>query len=209
MSQVEPPPNKVAQFAYEWKNWLHNLWNNQSSLETRIATLEAASGGGSGGLTFIESKDLVGLASYEVTGIPTTTSRIMVAYYSLSSTNNSSPSITLGDSTGYATAGRVVAQSNGVSSTWTNGAAPIHSGTNSSSDLFSGSMDLINVRRPEASAGSAEFWAVNGHSHETLAEVNNTAGYINNGVGTPVDRVKIQLITGTFDSASAVAFFHD
>lgn len=35
-----PPPNGIDNFGHEWKNWLHDIWVNQSDIMTRLILLE-------------------------------------------------------------------------------------------------------------------------------------------------------------------------
>jgi len=207
MSQIEPPPNKVAQFASEWKNWLYNLWNSQADQESRIAALEAASGGGSAGLAWIESVDLVAASTgtYEYIGIPDTTNRIRLVIHGVSSTASEIPNLGIGDSTGYAAVGRVATNYSATTIHRTNGTVALHSGTAAASDIFYGWVEFTRLRDP---GSTTEYWEVNGMTHESAAEVNSIAGYINNSTEA-VDRIKLTLATGTFDSNSTVALYHD
>ena len=40
VTPIAPPPNHIERFDHEWKNWLHDLWNNQNDLLARVTLLE-------------------------------------------------------------------------------------------------------------------------------------------------------------------------
>lgn len=197
MSKIEPPPNKIAQFMHEWKNWLFNLWSNQNAIDDRITALENATTGFS---ALVSGVDITGAASYEVTDIPATATMIRVVISGLSASSDGALTMTIGDSSGYAAAGDVSTVYSTTRNLHTTGSIYIHSAAALAVDTFWGLIDLV------ALDGDGEIWTINGHTHEENIEVNSISGEIRN-TGARIDRLKIVAAAGTIDGSSKLAVY--
>jgi len=199
MSQIEPPPNRITQFAHEWKNWLYNLWSNQSSLDTRITALEAGTGNG---WVHLGHVDGTGVSEYIVTGLPSTAVAIKLVWWNARSDSGTGDVMfNIGDSSGWAASGRCGAESNGIRQVSTTGGSFIHSGTPQVTDRNLGSAVGMRSDPDEETVSPSNTWVFSGSNLEAGAEISTIAGHIEND-SAAIDRVRLYVDAGNFDFAT-------